>query len=319
VSIGPKQYKWGEELSMPPTIAISPKLDTLKDLTRQVQTVEGFHPLVAALKNGHGAVVDGAWGSSGALVAAALGLHAPKTLLIVIAHPGDVDGWADDIASFAGQRPTLFPAWDSLPGHDVAMDEVAGQRLRVLRQLESDHPPRTVVTTIQALLQPVPDRSQLTQRRRTLRAGDSVNPEELASWLVDHGFTRTDAVELPGEFSRRGGILDVFSAEAEAPYRLEFFGDEIESIRQFSAQTQRSLADLETVELLAISASGETSAITCPPIRGPCWPSPMTFRNRGGTTWNVSPMGEDCSRSRVPSSSCCAFPVFTYRLCPVRR
>src|SRR5437588_5096031 len=58
-----------------------------------------------------------------------------------------------------------------------------------------------------------------------------------------------EAVELPGEFTRRGGILDVFSADAEAPYRIEFFGDEIESIRQFSPQTQRSLGDLETVEI----------------------------------------------------------------------
>src|SRR5262249_6905629 len=59
----------------------------------------------------------------------------------------------------------------------------------------------------------------------------------------------TEAVELPGEFSRRGGILDVFSPDAEAPYRLEFFGDEIESIRQFAPLTQRSLQELESVEI----------------------------------------------------------------------
>src|SRR5207302_3524518 len=69
-------------------------------------------------------------------------------------------------------------------------------------------------------------------------------------WLVDHGFRRTEAVELPGEFSRRGGILDIFSADSDTPYRLEFFGDEIESIRQFSPQSQRSLRQLPTVELL---------------------------------------------------------------------
>jgi transcription-repair coupling factor (superfamily II helicase) len=69
-----------------------------------------------------------------------------------------------------------------------------------------------------------------------------------------------DAVELPGEFSRRGGILDVFSPDAEAPHRLEFFGDEIDSIRQFAVDTQRSLGDVEAVEITAVASSdGEQS------------------------------------------------------------
>src|ERR1700756_588102 len=98
-----------QENFMPPRTALSPSLDSLKDLTRLVQTAEGFHPVVAALQNGHSASIDGAWGSSSALVTAALGLHASGTLLIVIAHPRDIDGWADDIAGFAGVRPVVFP------------------------------------------------------------------------------------------------------------------------------------------------------------------------------------------------------------------
>src|SRR6266436_6653854 len=81
-----------KELPMPPMTATQSTLESLKDLTRLVQKAEGFHPLVAALQNGHGATVDGAWGSSSALVAAALGLHAPRTLVVVIAFPRDVDG-----------------------------------------------------------------------------------------------------------------------------------------------------------------------------------------------------------------------------------
>src|SRR6266404_5126684 len=111
---------------MPPPMATLPTLDSLKDLTRVVQTAEGFHPLVAALQNGHGATVDGAWGSSGALATAALGLHAAGTVLVVLAHPRDVDGWVDDIAGFAGVRPVVFPAWENLPGDSTVVDEVAG-------------------------------------------------------------------------------------------------------------------------------------------------------------------------------------------------
>src|SRR6266478_5242871 len=102
------------ERTMPSLLAEPATLNHLKDLTLAIQKAEGFPALVAALKNGHGATVDGAWGSSGALTAAALGLHAPRTLLVVVAHPRDADGWADDIASFAGLRPVLFPAWDNL-------------------------------------------------------------------------------------------------------------------------------------------------------------------------------------------------------------
>src|SRR5437763_1871083 len=180
---------------MPPMTATPPTVDSLKDLTRLVQTTEGFHPVVAALQNGHGATIDGAWGSSAALAASALGLHAPRTLLIVIAHPRDVDGWVEDVASFAGVRPLVFPAWDHLPSDSSVADEVAGQRPRVLKHLEAGEPPRYVVTTIQALIQPVPDRGQWVQQRRGVRKGEQIDPDVLAAWLVDHGFRRTEAVE----------------------------------------------------------------------------------------------------------------------------
>ncbi len=244
------------------TTPTHPTIDTLKDVTRLIQTVEGFHPIIAALKNGRGAVVDGAWGSSASLAAAALGLHASRTLLIVIAHPRDLDAWADDLHSFAGTRALIFPAWDHLPDEDTVLDEVAGQRLRVLKALQADPPPRYVLTTIQALIQPVPDREQLTQGKRILHAGDAVDLDELARWLLDHGYRRVDAVELPGEFSRRGGIFDLYSPDAEAPYRLELFGDEIESVRQFSPNTQRSLGSLESAELMALHAAPASSART---------------------------------------------------------
>src|SRR5581483_4250468 len=135
----------------------------------------------------------------------------------------DVDGWLADLASFSGISPAVFPASDSRPG---TLDETASQRLRLLRQLESSDPPRLVLTTIQALIQPVPDRARLAANRRAVRVGESYDMDEIAAWLVDRGYRPAEAVEVPGEFSRRGGILDVFSPDAEHPHRVEFFGDE---------------------------------------------------------------------------------------------
>src|SRR5271170_3667695 len=97
--------------------------DSLKDLTRAIQQVEGFHAVAAALKNGRAATVDGAWNSSASLVAAALGLHAPHTLLIVLAHSRDTDAWCQDLVGFAGIKPAVFPAWDAWPVGDQPTDE----------------------------------------------------------------------------------------------------------------------------------------------------------------------------------------------------
>ena len=237
---------------MPKAVPSASTIETLKDVTRAIQSAQGFHALTAALLNKHAATVDGVWGSSGGLVAAALGLHAPQTVLIVIAHPREVDGWVEDIASFAGLRPVVFPAWDQVPGEETRVDDIAGQRLRILTHLVGDNPPRYAVTTMHALMQPVPQRKELIQSRRPLKKGTTEDPDALANWLVEKGYRRAEAVEVPGEFSRRGGIIDIYSPDAEAPYRLEFFGDAIDSIRQFAAQTQRSLGDLEKINIAAV-------------------------------------------------------------------
>src|SRR5437763_854034 len=181
------------------------------DLLCRLEKTEGFALLAAALAAGRSGSIDGAWGSSGALAAAALGLRAPRTLLLVIAFPRDLDGWAEDIATFAGQRPIVFPAWESGRSDSDPLDEIAGQRLRILKQLESDNPPRFMLTTIQALLQPVPDRAEMDRSRRVLRVGEQIDIDELSRWLFERGYKRGDVVELPGEFSRRGGIFDVYS------------------------------------------------------------------------------------------------------------
>jgi transcription-repair coupling factor (superfamily II helicase) len=232
-----------------------------QDLPRLLARMEGFPSVLSALEAGRSAVVDGAWGSSAALATTALQARStsdrqmPRRLLVVLAHPRDLDGWSGDLASFSGLDPVVFPAWDDFRrGASSGVDEIAGQRLRLLRQLESAHPPRLLLTTLQALMQPVPDRAHLAASRRRLQTAQSADLEELSSWLVDHGYRHTEAVELPGEFSRRGGILDVFSPDAEMPYRVEFFGDEIESIRGFSPQTQRSLGNLSDIEIMALQA-----------------------------------------------------------------
>ena len=109
--------------------------------------------------------------------------------------------------------------------------------------------PKLVVASIQSLLQPVPSRETLKRKTRELRVGDNVGVRELAGWLVESGLVGTPAVDLPGEFAVRGGIVDIFAPDWDEPVRVEFFGDQIESIRRFEIASQRSLASLDSIDV----------------------------------------------------------------------
>ncbi len=237
----------------------------LKDLTRLVQGAPGFPEVLAALKNGRSATIDGAWGSAGPLAAAGLALHAPSTLVIVMAHVGDVDDFRDDLATFSALNPEVFPAWDRSPRETAAAgsagDEVFGRRLRIVKRLAGTLAPRVVVTTLQALMQPVPTPEALALASRTIRVGDLSPIEDLTAWLSDRGLSRAEVVEVGGEFSLRGGILDIYPPDASEPVRIEFFGDEVESIRPFDAETQRSLERWDSVTITSLPTLDDPSAL----------------------------------------------------------
>ncbi|MBO0698230.1 MAG: transcription-repair coupling factor [Zavarzinella sp.] len=230
----------------------------LAELAPLLREAEGFADVAAALRAGGAGTIDGAWGSSAALSTAALTAEAPATVLVVLAHPGDVDPWANDLASFTGRRPAVFPAFESWPPEPSNFDDTPGRRLRLVQKLAAD-PPKVLLATFSALMQPVPGRGELEARGRRIGVGDTLDLEEIGRWLVANGYKRVDAVELPGEFSRRGGILDIYSLDAEDPVRLEFFGDEVDSIRPFSAGSQRSLGDVKAVQVLGSPATPQAA------------------------------------------------------------
>lgn len=221
----------------------------LADLPKVLRDAEGFAAVIGALRAGGAGTVDGAWGSSAALSVATLAAEAPSTVLVVLAHPGDMESWAGDLESFTGRRPIVFPAFESWPVDPSSYDDTPRLRLRLIQKLAGD-PPKLMLATMSALMQPVPARGDLESRGRPLRVGATIDLDEIGVWLVTNGYKRVDAVELPGEFSRRGGILDIFSLDADDPVRLEFFGDEVESIRPFSVGSQRSLGDVNAVIVL---------------------------------------------------------------------
>ena len=236
---------------------------TVSDLTDLVSAVgrsAGFAEVLAALGRGEEATIDGAWGSSRALCAAAVASSDSSPLLVVLPRVSEMEDVVGDLSCFLGQRPVVFPAWETLPRERAVGDEQFGARLQVLRALESRRPPQVIVTALPALLQPVPDRSARDRGACHLRVGEEIDTERLMRRLVEAGFVRASAIEVPGEFSMHGGILDLFPPGEPDPLRLELFGDEIESIRRFDVGTQRKIIDLDEAALTLISPVDVDSA-----------------------------------------------------------
>jgi len=224
----------------------------MRQLTRSISAQEGFAEVAVALSKGQDATFDGVWGSSCALVAAGLVDALAGMLVVVFPQLDDIDEFCDDLALFSDVAPERFPAWESDPGERILHDEIYGDRLRTLKLLIQDPASKLVVTSIQSLLQPTPGRDVLATSSRQLSVGQSVDVEDLLTWLASCHFHHTSAIELPGEFSRRGGILDVFAPDWQQPVRIEFFDDEVESIRQFDVRSQRSLQSLDSVEVTVL-------------------------------------------------------------------
>ena len=240
---------------MSDVIAPPAETDQLRHLVGTIEAAEGFAEMVASLRAGHSATLDGVRGSSCAPAAAALAQHCPATLVVVHPHPSDIDEFVDELLLFTTAVAERLPAWDAVPREARLDDEVFGDRLRLLKLLRSPASPRLVVTCIQALVQPVPEPARIDHGTRRIAAGDTIDPEELCRWLVEQGYQNTTAVQLPGEFCQRGGIVDIFASDWYDPVRIEFFGDQVESIRQFQVSSQRSLEVLDAIEVTALAPS----------------------------------------------------------------
>jgi transcription-repair coupling factor (superfamily II helicase) len=133
--------------------------------------------------------------------------------------------------------------------------EIAAERLALLMKIETS--PRIVVATRASLNQPAPKRGTLQSAVTQLRRGANIKMENLLDQIVGNGYERVAQVTTRGQFAVRGGILDLYSWQAPLPFRLEFFGDQIESLREFDIDTQTSVCDLRSVDILFETADGQ--------------------------------------------------------------
>ena len=260
------------------TTATETSAPALADLARQARRWSALRMVCEALRKGKPACVDGVWGSSGALIVAALCHEADGPMVVVLPSEKELDAFAADAAGFGVGTQVIFPAWDRLPEEVRSADPVWGSRLRVVSAMEAAHVPKLIVTTLPALLQPVPSRESRSAASKSLSVGQTLNVDEFLRWLIDQGFERVSTINSPGEVSLHGGILDVFSPDAADPVRIELFGEEIDSLRTFDADTQRKIRDLNQVTLTIVSPT--TTLVPSPLASVPPVPSPLGERAR---------------------------------------
>src|SRR6266446_5424630 len=161
------------------------------------------------------------------------------------------------------QPDALFLPEAELTGIEYVLPdpEITAERLALFLQIERDNGPRIIVATRSGLDQAAPKRGSLESAIVQLRRGATAKMEEFFERLAASGYERASQVTTRGQFAVRGGIVDLYSWQAPLPFRLEFFGDQIESLREFDIDTQTSVRDLRSADILLQTADAQSGFV----------------------------------------------------------
>jgi transcription-repair coupling factor (superfamily II helicase) len=209
---------------------------------------------VCGVKVGEVMVAEGVWGSSAHLAAGAVAKRSGKPVLLVVAHLDDADEAAADLALYEGLGVTTLAALEVMPGEtNVSLEQLA-ERLSVVTRLRSGDQPDVVVAPVQALMQAVPADEAIGQMVLELERGQTLGQAALLKWMEQAGYQRMEAVDQVGDFAVRGGIVDVYPPGDMLPVRLDFFGDQIDTIAEIDLDSMGSDRQLERTRLIGASS-----------------------------------------------------------------
>ena len=202
------------------------------------------------------------------VIAGLVRLSQRRPFVVAVPTTPDAERMATDLASFLGEEAVeLFPAWETLPFERVSPNvETMGRRLRVLWRLANpdlapERLPDVVVAPVRALIQRLAPAAPATAEPVSVRPGDQIDPTELVARLVAAGYRREYQVEHRGEIAVRGSIVDVFPSTADIPVRIDLWGDEVDRLTTFAVADQRSLDDLDQVDVFGCREVLPTDAV----------------------------------------------------------
>jgi transcription-repair coupling factor (superfamily II helicase) len=232
----------------------------VRDLLLEPGRNPAFRDLARAAASGVGGGLSGLTVTAKALYAVSLWMQTERPLLVVTAGAQQAETLVESISTFftllvsdSRSKPQLLPALDVLPMQHLSPHaEVLERRAVALWRLASARAPITV-TPVQSALQRIDPSDYYRQLALHLKVGDEVPFEDVVAHLESVGYEKREPVEMVGEYSVRGGILDVFSPESAKPVRIDLFGDLVETIRRFDVESQRSVLKVEDCLLLPLS------------------------------------------------------------------
>ena len=236
-------------------------LPFVRDLFADAEKLPAFSRVVSHLRtNTRRISVSGLTFSSKALLISELQKTSARPLIVIVRNNETADEFVPVIQAYcelirgpSSESIVGLPARDVLPFQNLSPHpEIQEQRAIALWKIATGEASIVVVPVAASALR-LKSAEYYLNLARTLRRGESFDVEALLQHLNSVGYNSTDIVEMPGEYALRGGILDVYSPEADRPVRIEFFGDEVESIRKFDPASQRSSSPADETVLLPLS------------------------------------------------------------------
>ena len=225
--------------------AQSPQLGKLRS------HIANFQDNTSATSNSH-SNIKGLTGSALSFVIAEIFHKSESPFLFILNDKEEAAYYLNDLEQLIGDSDVLFYPGSYRRPYQIEETDNANVLLRaeVLNRINSRKKPAIIVTYADALFEKVVTRKELEKNTLKIKLEDTLSIDFLNEVLFEYKFKRVDFVTEPGEFSVRGGIMDVFSFSHDEPYRIEFFGDEVESIRTFDVETQLSTLKVKKITII---------------------------------------------------------------------
>ncbi len=223
----------------------NPLINLYENSPKVAQLVAGIHSQARIQ-------LSGLAGSSFSLVLQALFKKTTVPFLLVVNDKEEAAYYLNDLEQFLGADDVLFYPGSYRRPYQIEDTDNANVLLRaeVLNRIHSQRKPACIVTYPEALFEKVVTKKELDKNTLKVSVGDQLSIDFINEVLFEYEFKRVDFISEPGEFSVRGGIVDVFSFSNDHPYRIEFFGNEVDSIRSFDVETQLSIEKQKKISII---------------------------------------------------------------------
>jgi transcription-repair coupling factor (superfamily II helicase) len=203
-----------------------------------------------ALQNQDSILIEELWNSPKALIASLAQRATGKHILILTGASVEETKLYHDFAIFTDRPVVDYPAWETLPSENIAPSpDIVGERYQVINKIISSSQPHIIISSLSACLQKLISPTYFQLLHLTIKVRENTPFEKLIESLVENGYRRCPVAGDKGEFAVRGGIIDVFPVSSPDPFRIEFWGDEVESIRIYDPIGQKTVQKVNQIDI----------------------------------------------------------------------